>query len=84
MPSDFYSKYWSQSFQGPGGLVRPGSTLMLRIEPLGLVVTPPLLDSRAEGRLIAWEHSIGGARTGTWFQGVLGAGLAAPWMANKL
>ena len=35
-----------------GGLVKLGLTLTWWIKPLGLVVTPPLLESQAKGRLI--------------------------------
>ena len=38
---------------------------MFHSEPQGQVVAPPLFDNHAEGKLMANEHSIGGAMLDT-------------------
>ena len=53
-------RYSSQEFHRPGGLDDPGLTFTFQIEPLGLVVAPPLWESWADGKLMAKEHSVRG------------------------
>ena len=57
----FDSMYSSQIFQSLGGTEDTGWTLMFLIEPCGGVVAPHLFDNRAEGKVMANEHSVGGA-----------------------
>ena len=49
----FDLKYSSQVFQSLGGSEDPGWTLMFLYEPL--------FDNQAEGKVMANEHSVGGA-----------------------
>ena len=45
----------------PGGSEDSEWTFTFLIEPFGLVVSPPLCNSQDDGRVIASEHSAGGA-----------------------
>ena len=59
-------RYSSQEFHGLGGLDDPRSTFTFQIESLGLVVAPPLWESRADSKPMAKEHSVRGAMVNTW------------------
>ena len=58
--SGFDSRYSSQVFQSLGGSEDPGWTLTFLNEPHGCVVAPPLFSNRAEGKVMANKHSVGG------------------------
>ena len=58
-------RYSSQEFHGLGVLDDPGPTFTFQIEPLGLVVAPPLWESHADGKSMAKEHSVGEAMVDT-------------------
>ena len=53
------------SVPSTGGSEDPGWTLTFLIEPFGCVVAPPLFNNRAEGKVTAREHSVGGATLDT-------------------
>ena len=57
----FDSRYSSQVFQSLGGSEDPGWTLTFLIKPRWCIVAPPLFDNQAEGKVMANEHSVGGA-----------------------
>ena len=54
-------RYSSQVFQLLGGLEDPGWTLTFLIKPHGCDMVPLLFDNQAEGKVMASEHSVGGA-----------------------
>ena len=57
----FDLRYSSQVFQSLGGSKDPGWTLTFPNEPCGHVLAPPLFDNQEEGKVMANEHSVGGA-----------------------
>ena len=58
-------RYSSQEFHRPEGLDIPRLTFTFQIEPLGLVVAPPLWESWADGKSMAKEHSVRGVTVDT-------------------